>query len=116
MVRLVPWAVVLVVAIAYPVAVLAGGAPRFPSRSECARPAVAGQGIEAVFGYFATERAAAELRDRALKDGFQGTETEQDACGRVKVVVRGIPSIDVGRSFVDEAKRAGFEVVLEQAG
>ena len=110
------WGVVVLVGIAYPLTVLAGGFPRFPSRDECVLPAVAGQQIEAVFGYFGSEHEATMLRSRALKLGFQGTDTERDACGRVKVVIRGIPTLAVGRAFAREARGAGFSVTLERAG
>ena len=72
--------------------------------------------IEAVFGYFDSEREAVVMRDRALSVGFQGTELERNGCGRVRVAVSGIPTLDVGRDFVEEARAAGFEVTLEQAG
>lgn len=110
------WAIVLAVGLAYPLSVLAGGAPRFPSRDECVRPATRGGDIEAVFGYFDSEQEAVLLRDRAVSVGFQGTDAERDGCGRVRVVVRGIPTLEVGREFVEQARSVGFDVTLERAG
>jgi hypothetical protein len=110
------WGVVLLVAVAYPLAVLAGGSPRFPSRSECSTPAVEGQPIEAVFGSFDAQRDAEAEQTRARHAGFEGTALESDACGRVKLVIRGIPSLQVGRGLVEEARGAGFEVTLERGG
>jgi len=107
--------ILLAVALAYPLSVLAGGAPRFPSRDECVRPATEDGDIDAVFGYFDSEREAVLLRDRALGAGFQGTEI-QGGCGRVRVAVGGIPTLDVGHNLVAEARSVGFEVTLEQAG
>ena len=102
--------------LAYPIAVLAGGSPRFPSRDDCVHEAIDGAEIEAVFGRFATEQEAAELRARALAVGFPGTEVVRDACGLAKVYLPGIPTLEVGREFVEEARSAGFEVTLERAG
>jgi len=102
--------------LAYPIAVLAGGPPRFPSREDCVREAVDGAEIEAVFGRFATEQEAAELQGRALAVGFPGTEVIRDACGLAKVSLPGIPTLEVGREFVEQARSAGFEVTLERAG
>lgn len=110
------WLVVVAAGLAYPVAVLAGGAPTFPSRDDCARPAVEGAEIEAVFGRFDGEEEAVEVRDRALETGFTGVETQRDGCGRVKVVLHEIPSLEVGREFAEQARAAGFDVTLEQAG
>ena len=114
--RFVPWAIVLAVALAYPLVVVAGGIPTFPSRDECVHPAIEDGDIDAVFGYFDSEQEAADVRDRALASGFIGTELEWNGCGRVRVAVGGIPNLDVGREFSEEARSVGFEVTLEQAG
>ena len=100
----------------YPLAVLAGGSPPFPARDDCVRQAVDGAEIEAVFGRFATEREADELQARALAVGFPGTEVIRDACGLAKVYLPGIPTLEVGHEFVEEARSAGFDVTLERAG
>ena len=105
--RFIPWAIVLTVALAYPLAVVAGGTPSFPSRDECVHPAIEDGDIDAVFGYFDSERDARVVRDRAL---------DWNGCGRVRVAVGGIPTLDVGRDFSEEARSVGFEVTLEQAG
>jgi hypothetical protein len=110
------WAIVLVVALAYPLSVLARGAPHFPSREECVRPATGDGDIAAVFGYFDSERDALVMRDRALSAGFKGTEAQGDGCGRVRVAIGGIPSLDVGRQLAAEAQSVGLHVTLEQAG
>ena len=110
------WLVVVAAALAYPLAVLAGGAPSFPSRDDCARPAVEGAEVEAVFGRFDSVEEATKLRDRALEVGFSGVEIERDACGRVKVVQPDIPSLEVGNDFAEQARSVGLDVTLEQAG
>jgi hypothetical protein len=113
--RVIPWLVLLVAALAYPLAVLAGGEPRFPSRAECAHPAKTGGDIEAVFGRFSTNAAAESLLRRVLQSGFESVRIESDGCGRLKVTLHGIPTLEVGRDFVAEAERVGFHPALEQA-
>jgi hypothetical protein len=112
--RWLPWAIVFAAALAYPLAVLAGGAPAFPSRDDCVRPAVDGAPIEAVLAYVDSEHEAKAVRERALGVGFKGIEIERNACGRVKVAVRGVPTLDVGREFAKEAAAVGFDVTLER--
>jgi hypothetical protein len=113
--RLAPWAVVLALALVYPISVIASGAPRFPSRSECVNPALEDGDIEAVFGYFDSVQEASIVRDQALAVGFQGTEIHGNACGRVEVAVGGIPTLEVGREFAEQARSVGFDVTLVQA-
>jgi hypothetical protein len=105
---------VLVAALAYPVAVLATGAPRFPSPAECIRPAKTDGAIEAVFGRFSRQAAAEQLQRRALGAGFVGTKIEGDGCGRLKVDVQGISTLEVGRELAAEARKVGLDVSLER--
>jgi hypothetical protein len=114
--RALPWLVAAAIVLAYPALVLATGAPSFPTRDDCVRPATVDGDIDAVFGYFESEREAVELRDRALATGFMGTGIAWTGCGRVRVAVGGIPTLEVGREFAEQARAAGFEVTLEQAG
>jgi len=113
--RLVPWIVVIGMALVYPLVTLAGGGARFPSRAECVRPATPGAGIEAVFGRSRTTAAAESLLRRAARSGFENLQVELDACGFLKVTLHGIPSLEVGRDFVREAESVGFHPKLEQA-
>jgi hypothetical protein len=113
--RLAPSALVLVAVIGYPVAVLGDGAPRFPKRTDCIRPATKDGDIEAVFGRFdLRSEAAAELR-RVLERGFTGSQIEGDGCGRLKVVVHGIPTLAVGRELTAEIRSVGLDATLEYA-
>jgi hypothetical protein len=107
--------VVVVLALVYPLVTLAGGLPTFPTRNDCVHPATTDGDIDAVFGYFDSESEARLVLDRALEVGFQGTELEMNGCGRVRVAVGGIPTLEVGREFVEQARSVGFEVSLEQA-
>jgi hypothetical protein len=113
--RAAPWLVVAGLALVYPLVTLATGNPTFPTQEECVRAATAGGEVDAVFGYFDDELEAAELRDRALDVGFEGTELEWDGCGRVRVVLTGIPTLEIGREFAEQARAAGFDVTLEQS-
>jgi hypothetical protein len=79
-------------------------------------PATRDGDVDAVFGYFDSQREAERLRERALEVGFQGTEIELNACGRVRVALGGIPTLEVGRDLAEEARPVGFQVTLEQAG
>ena len=112
--RVAPWLLGAVL-LAYPVGTLARGAPSFPTHDECVRPAIADGEIDAVFGYFDSRPEAATVRDHALQVGFAGTEMAVNPCGRVRVAVRGIPTLAVGHAFADEAGAAGFDVTLERA-
>lgn len=114
--RIAPWVIVVAVGIAYPLVAVAGGTPLFPSRGDCVRPATEDGDIDAVFGYFDSEREAVALRDRALEVGFLGTEIQWNGCGRVRVAVGGVPTLDVGRQLAEEAHAVGLDVTLEQAG
>jgi hypothetical protein len=114
MTRRTRWAALIVVAaLAYPLAVIATGAPRFPSRTECIHPAKEDGPIEAVFGRFADQAAAQQLQQRALHAGFVGTKIEGDGCGRLKVDVQGIQTLAVGRELAAEAEKVGLHVTLE---
>jgi hypothetical protein len=111
--RTLPAIVVVAAAVAYPLGVLAGGAPRFPTRAECVRPARAGGALDAVFARFDTQSEAEALLRRVLGLGFRGSQVEPDGCGRLKVVLHGIPSVEVGRRFVAEARSVGLAPTLE---
>ena len=115
MTRLAPWFLVAALVLVYPIVTLATGDPTFPERDDCARTATADGEIDAVFGYFDSEGEAMELRDRALEVGFPGTEATWNGCGRVRVALGGIPTLEIGREFAEQARAAGFEVTLEGA-
>jgi hypothetical protein len=111
---LLPWLALIAVALSYPLAVVAGGTPHFPTRHECVHPATSDGNIEAVFGRFTTVTAAESLQRRAKRAGFQGVQVEGDGCGLLKVTLHGIPTLAVGRDFVHEAEGVGFHPQLEQ--
>jgi hypothetical protein len=112
--RVLPWAIVVVVGLAYPLAVLAGGGPRFPTAAECVHTAQADGDLEVVFARTDTPTAAAALLQRVLTVGFKGSQVEPDGCGRWKVAVHGIPTLEVGDQVMAEARSVGLQPTLEQ--
>jgi hypothetical protein len=113
--RVAPWLVVAVAALGYPLAVLTfAGLPDFPSRDDCVL-APTGEGeFQVVFGYRDSELEATKLRDRALAVGFEGTEVARNSCGRVKVFVDDVPSVDIGEEVIRQARTVGLEPTLER--
>ena len=106
---------VLAAALVYPLAVLAGGSPRFPSRAECIHPVREGGQIEAVFGRFDRQDDADAMLHRVLSSGFVGSLIEPDGCGLLKVDVHGVSSLAVGRDLIAEAAKVGLRATLEEA-
>jgi hypothetical protein len=109
------WSVLVVVVVAYPLGVLAGGLPRFPSVSDCARRATADGNLEIVFGHFSSYEEADRARDEALRYGFKGTGIAHDGCLRLKVALPGVPTVEVGREVIEEAHSVGLEPTLEHS-
>jgi hypothetical protein len=107
-------AAVVALALVYPLATLARGAPDFPSRDDCVRPADGDGIVDAVFGHYDSETEARAVMERALAVGFPGVELTWNACGRVRVFLGGIPSPEVGRDFAEQARSVGFDVTLEE--
>jgi hypothetical protein len=112
--RIVPWAIVLAAALVYPLATLAGGAPRLPSRAECVHPAHADGELEVVFGRFERASDADAMLETVLRDGFQGSQIEPDGCGLLKVAVHGISTLKVGEEVMAEARSVHLEPTLEE--
>ena len=106
-------AIVLVPLLGYPLVTLAGGSPRFPSREECVRSAVEGQPVDVVFGRFGDPDSANETRDRVVGVGFIGTEALPDGCGRWKVVLESVPSVEIAREIQAEAATVDLRPTLE---
>lgn len=105
-------AIVAVPLLGYPLVTVAGGSPPFP-RDECARPAVDGQPVEVVYGRFDHPDAAAGFRDRVLELGFQGTEVMFDGCGQWKVVLEGVPSVEIAHELQAEAATVDLHLTVE---
>jgi hypothetical protein len=100
---------------AYPVVLLAQGAPAFPTRDECSRPAFSdadGQ-HELVFAHLDSPAEAEKLCDEVVGVGFVATEVSPDGCGRWKVANDGIDSLASGEATAAEARQAGFDPRVE---
>lgn len=111
------WAVIAVAAvplIVYPLIAFAGGSPRFPSPSECVRPAVEGQPVDVVYGRFDDPVSAERFKDQVVAVGFVGTEVIADGCGRWKVVYEGIPELSVATELQAEARTVDLAPTLER--
>jgi hypothetical protein len=106
-------AIVLVPLLGYPIVTLARGTPRFPSSEECVRPAVDGRPVDLVFGRFDDPAEATALRERVLSVGFEGTQMLPDGCGRWKVVLLNVPSVDIAREVQAEAATVDLAPTLE---
>lgn len=106
-------AIVAVAAIGYPLVSLAGGRPRFPSPEECVQPALEGRGVNVVYGRVDSPLEADALRDRVLAVGFTGAKALGDGCGRWKVIVEGVPSVEIGQEIQEEARSVDLGTTLE---
>lgn len=111
-------AVVTVPLLIYPAVTIAtGGAPRFPTRDECARPATSDAAdLEVVYGRFDDPLRAAETLAALTEIGFIGAETEPDPCGRWKVSYDAIDSLAQGEALATQVREAGFEARVEHEG
>ena len=69
--------------------------------------------MDVVFGRFDDPEAAAETSDRAVAVGFIGTEALPDGCGRWKVVLEGVPSLETAREIQAEAATVDLRPTLE---
>lgn len=115
--RTLAWAVVAVAALAYPLAVLAGGGPSFPKRADCVGPSATRDGeLQLVFGYYDSVVRAEAARARIAEVGYEGAEVVSDGgCGRVKIVVGTYPTLAGARDAVAEANSVGLHPTVEQA-
>jgi hypothetical protein len=106
-------AIVLVPLVGYVLLALGQGAPRFPTRGECVHAPIDGQPVDVVFGRRSGPVGATELRDQVVSLGFLGVESLPDGCGRWKVVLQDVPSIEVARGVQEEATSVDLEPTLE---
>ena len=113
--RAAAFAVIVAGLLVYPVAVVASGAPKFPSVQDCVMPATHDGKIQLVLGSFASAEDATALAARAEADGFVGTHVTIDDCGQVVVAVPGYSDLAGALSAVKEARRAGFSAKPEFA-
>ena len=110
-------AIVVAVLLGYPLVTLAGDAPRFPTRGECARPTTADDpSLEVVYGRFDDRVAAETLLAEVTEVGFIGAELELDGCGRWKVSYDSIESSAQGEALAEQVRNAGLDARVELEG
>lgn len=111
-------AAIVVLALAgYPLATLAGGAPRFPSRDECVVEASeASPDVQVVYGRLDDPVRAEELLAELDRVGFVGASVELDACGRWKVAYEAVDSYDQAGALAQQVRDAGFQATVEVEG
>lgn len=85
----------------------------FPATVECIKGKEIGR-LEAIFGHGRDRAAAQGVVARAAASGYQGLKLRPDPCGGFEVYLAGFKSADEANQFRDEARRAGFDVVLER--
>ncbi len=66
-----------------------------------------------VYGRFDDPASATEERDRVVSLGFTGTEVLPDGCGRWKVVLRGVPTLEIASEVQREAGTVDLHPTLE---
>ena len=71
---------------------------------------------EAVFGHYATVKAAKAIKSRAAAMGFKGIKIETEGCGDFEVEIDGADRQKDRMSFAKEAARSGYYVTFEQTG
>jgi hypothetical protein len=108
-------AIVAVAALSYPLVVLARRSPRFPSREECIVEPVPGEPVDLVWGRFDDPVTSADFAAQVVSVGFEGTESLGDGCGRWKVVLEDVPSIEVAREVQEEAATVDLAPTIERA-
>ncbi len=87
----------------------------YPVTLECIAPKDDVGELEVVFGHRRTRFGAQQLVNRAAALGFLGLQLENDPCGGFEVMIKGFTGRAQAEDFVDEAKSAGFSVVIEQS-
>jgi hypothetical protein len=85
----------------------------FPVTLECIKGKEIGR-LEAVFTHARDRAAAAAFVDRAQASGFPGLKFRPDPCGGFEVYLAGFKDREEAEAFAAQAKRVGYNVVLER--
>ena len=115
------WAIVALAALSHPGAMLVGysgsglpgGAPAFPSVTDCEVAPAPHRNVQVVIGYAGSYPDAYAIRDRARQAGVSGVDVAHDGCGRLRVFVDGLGNRDATQSALEQAQTAGLEPTLE---
>jgi hypothetical protein len=85
----------------------------FPVTLECIKGKVIGR-LEAVFGHPRDRQGANALIEQAEQRGMPGLKSRPDPCGGFEVYLAGFKDRAEAEAFAAQARRAGFNVVLER--
>lgn len=84
------------------------------TRQSCGERPVDGQPVDVVFGRTDSWRRGMALQQQVEKVGFTGTHLELDGCGRLKLVLASLPSLEVAREIQAEARTVDLSVSIER--
>jgi hypothetical protein len=87
------------------------GAPARPQQG-CTTP-VFQNGLDVVFGRFATEAGADRWTAEVVRIGFKGVKTVRESCTVWKSVLRGVDSFTVAAGVQSEARRVTYYPTIE---
>jgi hypothetical protein len=85
----------------------------FPVTLECIKGKEIGR-LEAVFGHPRDRQGAAALIEQGEQRGIPGLKSRPDPCGGFEVYLAGFEDRAQAEAFAAQARRAGFNVVLER--
>ena len=87
----------------------------FKATIECIKGKDDAGELEVVFGHRRDRAEARALVGRAADGGFHGLELEPDPCGGFEVMIKGFANRGEAEDYVAQAKRAGFDTVIEKS-
>jgi hypothetical protein len=116
------WAIVGVGLLSHPLSVLAGysgsglpGAwPAFPLASACSARPADDERVRIVVGYADSYPEAMAMRARARAAGLVATQAAQDGCGRVRVYVDDLMTMEAADALLARAKAGGLGATVER--
>jgi hypothetical protein len=85
----------------------------FPVTLECIKAKEIGR-LEAIFAHTRDRAAANAFIDRTTASGFPGVKYRPDPCGGFEVYLAGFKDRAEAEAFAAQARRAGYNVVLER--
>jgi hypothetical protein len=85
----------------------------FPVTLECIKGKEIGR-LEAIFTHARDRAGAGAFVERAAASGFPGLKFRPDPCGGFEVYLAGFKDREEAEAFAAQAKRVGYNVVLER--
>jgi hypothetical protein len=115
------WGIVVAAALVYPVSMVTaisgptfpGGMPHFPSNADCTPSPSDGRAMRVVVGYADSYPRADRIRTRAKAGGLDRVRVTQDGCGRLRVFVGDITTMEAARHLSNLARAAALRPSLE---